>query len=153
MFLEDFKKHCRDEPRENPTNPRKALDTQEEKNIAEIIRKYERYDDDYFDDGGFIYIMTDSTDDNLSNDSKGRFKVGSTNNPERMLTQAKTFNIDIQKIKEWRVETKRLTIEHNIHGRLRDAGRHIEGEWFRGPFEELNNFIGKCIAFVNDHNK
>ena len=150
MCLEDIKRLCRDEPREKPTTPRKALNskieysmyvllllllvrfqnvkhyiqlrktfspflsmrcnnisildriagasvtfnTQEEENREEIIR---RYADEYHDEGGFIYIMTD---DNSSNDSQGRFKVGSTNDPERRLKQAITFNIDIKKMKK-----------------------------------------------------
>jgi hypothetical protein len=98
---------------------------------------------------GYVYVMTDDT---------GRYKVGSSYNPDARLCQLRTGNISLRLLTKINVVHDRIKVETYCHGKLATTseirrlpffGLSELSEWFESALEE-KKFIEYVQTFCDE---
>ena len=103
------------------------------------------------DGPGFIYVMTDSYHKYLPWSGEHRYKVASSRQPEKCLTEFKSRNIEIDLI--WQVKVQcHLRAIKEVHSCLSDYT--IQSNWFKCPLSVIMDIVSKIAKkYRSENNK
>ena len=94
------------------------------------------------DGPGFIFILTDSTHSTLSWSVEHCYKIASSRQPERCLTEFKSRNIEVDLI--WKVKVgHHLQAVSEVHDKLDKYNLH--SNWFKCSLSIIMDIVSKIV--------